>query len=150
MIGNPSTIQPTRTLTNFQPDAGKPRRPKLGVSEKQIGRGGLGCPLRSELEEEFRLMKVVCVDDSLPPHWDQWCPIAPNGTLQFGQEYTVLQSFTAKRPTIELCHIIAERPLIDRAGAPAGWRASRFVPLEYYQAEFCVKEEETESVPSLI
>jgi hypothetical protein len=95
-------------------------------------------------------MKVVCVDDSLAPHWQSWAPIAPNGTLDYGETYTVSKTFTALYPTRETCYVILEKPLIDKNGLTAGWRATRFVPLEYYQAEFCVKEEETESVPSLI
>ena len=89
-------------------------------------------------------MKVVCVDDSRTPH-DGEC-IHPNGYIVAGETYTVLEAFMAEYPSQNYAYELSEKPIFHRimTTAQGGWAASRFVTLQYFQAEFCVKEETIE------
>lgn len=85
-------------------------------------------------------MKVVCVDDSFAPVSKQGILAAeckfPNGWLVAGDTYTVISVQGTN-------YIIEEKPIIGPHMQNGGWTSRRFVPLEYFQAEFQVAEERT-------
>jgi hypothetical protein len=81
--------------------------------------------------------KVVCIKDFIIPPEYEHC--LPEGKPIIGEIYTVLQSYNSY-PTGRLAYVIAEKPVINCH--KLGWNASKFVPLNYYQAEFEVKEEQ--------
>jgi hypothetical protein len=91
-------------------------------------------------------MKVVCVDDSPVAKWNPagvYCS-HPCGMVVRGETYTVIETV---RKLGGLGYRLAEKPVLihDPVLEPIGqWAVSRFVPADYYQAEFAVSEEVTE------
>ena len=88
-------------------------------------------------------MKVVCVDDSFQPVSTNGVAASkcrfPNGWLQHGEIYTV----TDASPT---SYALEEMPYFGPEGQAGRWVIKRFVPLEYYQAEFQVSNEKEDGV----
>lgn len=88
-------------------------------------------------------MKVVCVDDG--PNKNVFeRRIEPRGRVALGEVYTVLRVEDASDGKI---YILSEKPLVvewDGRLWDWGWAIERFVPADYYAAEFAVKETETQ------
>lgn len=86
-------------------------------------------------------MKVVCVDDREREISHNGIPLVecelPLGWVVNGEVYTVIDQYLG-------AYEIAEKPIFYPKYKICGaWVASRFVPLEYFQAEFQVAEERT-------
>lgn len=83
-------------------------------------------------------MKVVCVDDGPPLHG---FPVQhPNGSVIAGDRYDVIETITGTGGT---GYVIAGKPTFNNLGNGWGettWHSRRFVPLDYYAAEFAVRE----------
>lgn len=97
-------------------------------------------------------MKVVCVDGSWRERastgelQSEFC--FPNGWVVEGETYTVIEQ--CKDNNGNLIYAIAEKPYYHRSNkVTGGWICSRFVPLDYYNAEFAVKEEQVDQQPNL-
>lgn len=84
-------------------------------------------------------MKVVCIDDRRGDFSDTGTPIAhcyfPNGWIVAGEIYTVVAHDRDRRG-----FILYEKPIVHPLSKVTGWGEKRFVPLEYFQAEFQVAE----------
>jgi hypothetical protein len=86
-------------------------------------------------------MKVVCVDVSRLGETPHLVPV--RGLVVLGETYTVL------RETERKCSwVLAEKPIVNTANphVESGWLKHRFVPLDYYAAEFSVSETEPQEV----
>ena len=87
-------------------------------------------------------MKVVCVDDR-PGHANV---SLPNGSVIKGEAYTVAASRLDEIG--QWGYELVEKPILTSGGVSWQWKATRFVPLSYFEAEFAVKETEPEPCPN--
>lgn len=94
-------------------------------------------------------MKVVCVSDrEIAPYPGA---IYPNGPLVIGETYTVTGMFKSG-DGIE-CYELAEKPVLFADLEPdewTGWESHQFVPIDYYAAEFAVKESEPQTAEQTV